>query len=278
MNNDVVEFWQESVTFKAVLDRSSMAAYQLPTLFKGWTLADILRHLAAGDRRAALSIRSPEAFAETMAAANAARADGAETRDLDSKLIGDVEDVALAHLWFEGAKELAELFRSVDPSHRTAWGTRHMSARSLLSARFMELWSHGQALYDLLGIPREESDRIRAVVVLGVNSFPWSFQVRRQPAPDSRPELELISPSGACWRFPGSGGGKIGGSAVAFCQVVTQIRNFADTDLQISGAIAEEWMANAQCFAGPPNPPPRAAERFAASHVRTDLLIEATSA
>jgi hypothetical protein len=46
------------------------------------------------------------------------------------------------------------------------------------------------------------------------------------------------------------------GSAVEFAQVVTQVRNVADTDLEVIGSNAARWMENAQCFAGPPETPP----------------------
>ena len=46
------------------------------------------------------------------------------------------------------------------------------------------------------------------------------------------------------------------GSAVEFSQVVTQVRNIADTDLETRGATAARWMAVAQCFAGPAETPP----------------------
>ena len=43
------------------------------------------------------------------------------------------------------------------------------------------------------------------------------------------------------------------GSAVSFAQVVTQTRNVADTDLQMTGEVAQRWMETAQCFAGGKN-------------------------
>jgi hypothetical protein len=43
----------------------------------------------------------------------------------------------------------------------------------------------------------------------------------------------------------------IRGTATDFCRVVTQRRHLSDTNLEISGPAAEEWMAIAQAFAGP---------------------------
>ena len=48
----------------------------------------------------------------------------------------------------------------------------------------------------------------------------------------------------------------IEGDAIAFCQVVTQTRNVADTSLSIRGERSRHWMSIVQCFAGPPETPP----------------------
>ena len=57
----------------------------------------------------------------------------------------------------------------------------------------------------------------------------------------------------------------IEGNAEDFCQVVTQVRNIMDVNLNVIGEIANEWMSIAQCFAGPPEQPPKPGTRFTAS-------------
>ena len=54
----------------------------------------------------------------------------------------------------------------------------------------------------------------------------------------------------------------IKGSAVEFCQVVTQVRNIDDTYLNVVGDVATTWMKYAQCFAGKPEDPPKKGSRF----------------
>jgi uncharacterized protein (TIGR03084 family) len=77
------------------------------------------------------------------------------------------------------------------------------------------------------------------------------------------PYVELRSPSGEVWSYGTENTEeRISGSATGFCQVVTQVRNVADVDLVVSGENARLWMANAQCFAGPPEQPPAAGARF----------------
>ena len=57
---------------------------------------------------------------------------------------------------------------------------------------------------------------------------------------------------------------RISGSAVEFAQVVTQVRNIADTSLAVTGPVATEWMGMAQCFAGGPETPPAPGTRHKA--------------
>lgn len=49
---------------------------------------------------------------------------------------------------------------------------------------------------------------------------------------------------------------KVEGTAEHFCQVVTQCRNIADTQLTCTGDTAKQWMKIAQCFAGGAETPP----------------------
>ena len=132
-----------------------------------------------------------------------------------------------------------------------------MSARSFISARQMETWAHGQAIFDALGLERVEHDRLYNVAVMGVNTFGWTFSVHRRAVPATRPYVRLESPSGATWEWNDPAGtDRVEGSAVEFCRVVTQTRNVQDTRLRVSGPVAQEWMSIAQCFAGAPVLPP----------------------
>jgi uncharacterized protein (TIGR03084 family) len=132
-----------------------------------------------------------------------------------------------------------------------------MSARSSITARLMETWAHGQEVYDQLGSVRLNKDRIRNIVVLGVNTYAWTFSNRKQPVPEPMPYLVLTSPSGEIWTYgEDQADNRIEGAAEEFCQVVTQVRNVADTRLTVLGTNATAWMEQAQCFAGPPQPPP----------------------
>ena len=110
---------------------------------------------------------------------------------------------------------------------------------------------------------RKHQRHIRNIAVLGVNTFGWTFATHKQPLPALAPHVRLSAPSGAIWTWNDASETElIEGSATEFCQVVTQVRNIADTRLKVAGEAATRWMAIAQCFAGPPETPPAPGSRF----------------
>ncbi|NDH74910.1 MAG: hypothetical protein EBY53_10395 [Rhodobacteraceae bacterium] len=108
-----------------------------------------------------------------------------------------------------------------------------------------------------------DTDRIENIMILGVNTFGWSHMVQGFDVPDQRPYLKLTAPSGQIWEYGDVDmENAVIGSAVSFAQVVTQTRNVADTDLQMTGDVAQRWMETAQCFAGGKEPPPNQGARY----------------
>src|SRR3546814_6437415 len=136
-----------------------------------------------------------------------------------------------------------------------------MSVRMFATAGQREVWAHARAIWDGLGLERTCTDRLSNIAVICVKTFGWTFVNRGLPVPETVPYVRLTAPSGAVWDWndPASAV-SVAGDAVAFCRVCTQVRNVADTDLAVRGEAAVRWMALAQCFAGPPEDPPRSEE------------------
>ena len=90
----------------------------------------------------------------------------------------------------------------------------------------------------------------------------WTFSNRKIDPPGNVPYVKLISPYGEIWEWNEENEeSSIIGSAIDFCQVVTQVRNIRDTNLTLIGEAAKKWMDIAQCFAGAPVDPPKAGKR-----------------
>ena len=158
---------------------------------------------------------------------------------------------------------ITDKFKSEDPQKRVKWIGPDMSVISSISARHMETWAHGQAIFDSLGIRRKNEDRILNIVIIGNNTFNWSYKVNKLDVPKQAPYLQLTSPpSGELWEFNNKQNTNyIEGKAEEFCQVVTQVRNIQDVNLAVKGSISEKWMSIAQCFAGKAQSPPKPGTR-----------------
>ncbi|MEZ6000656.1 TIGR03084 family metal-binding protein [Hyphomonas sp.] len=252
------DFLEESRALHALLESKPDSDFDKVTQFKAWSVNDVLRHLHFWNWMAELQL-ADEARLETEFEAVAA--EGMRAREF-----GAVDGAAGAQLlktWWAQAQKTAGVFSSADPKVRLKWVGPSMSARSSITARLMETWAHGQEVYDVLGIDREDADRIRNIAVLGVNTYGWTYLVRKEEPPGPMPFVKLVAPSGAIWTFgEDNEANKIEGSAAEFCQVVTQTRNVQDTSLKVTGPVATDWMSKAQCFAGGRNDPPAPGSRY----------------
>ena len=169
----------------------------------------------------------------------------------------------LYDVWLEGSYQTAYNYSKVDTKMRVKWAGPEMSARSSITARQMETWAHGHEIFDVLGVKRIETDRVKNIVFLGVNTFGWSYVVNKKVVPENMPYLLLTAPSGDLWEFGDKNNQEIiSGEAVSFAQVVTQTRSFDDVNLKVKGHVSAEWMNIAQCFAGGPEKPPLNGTRF----------------
>ncbi len=254
------DFLDESEALAAILVDLPRQDFDRATQFKGWTINDVLVHLHFWNKAADLSLTDQDAF-QAMMAKMMASISGTGLRPVENEAIVE-RGFDLVTNWRALYQDMGARWSKLDPKQRVKWAGPDMSVRSSMTARQMETWAHGHEVFDLLGIRRTEDDRIRNIVVLGVNTYGWSFKVRGKEATEPIPELKLIAPSGVQWEISEPSQSEcIEGSAVEFAQVVTQTRSIGDTNLKITGPVASEWMANAQCFAGPAETPPAPGSR-----------------
>jgi len=263
MLQQISDFRDEVQELHQLLAAMPEAGWAAATGFKAWTVADIVQHLHHSDLMAMASADGAEAFAAFRGRMQALRAQGMTNVQATRLVLGDPTGPALLALWERTAATLCDRLGGLAPETRMPWAGPGMGLRMFATARQMETWSHGQAIYDLLGVERPAaSARLRNIAEIGVRTYGWTFRNRGQEPPGPQPAVRLSTPSGE-WAWEGEGG-LVAGEAVAFCQVVAQTRNVADTALVVEGDAARAWMALAQCFAGPPETPPAPGTRVRA--------------
>jgi uncharacterized protein (TIGR03084 family) len=223
-----------------------------PTPAEGWTIAHQIAHLAWTDRLALLSATDEDAFA--LEAERAAK-------DLTGYVASGAEELAseepakLLTRWRDGYIELVGAIAHLPGGAHLPWFGPGMSAASLVTARIMETWAHGEDIADALGVVRPPTQRLRHVAHIAVAARGYAFGMNGLKPPDAPIRVELTAPDGSTWAWgPEDAAELVTGPALDFCLLATQRRHRDDLAVRTSGENADKWLEIAQAFAGPSGP------------------------
>jgi uncharacterized protein (TIGR03084 family) len=243
----------EQADLVAAVSGLSAEQWDHPSAAAGWTVRDQIAHLAYYDGAAALAISDPDGFQVELNRAQGAAGDAGAYEE--STLRRSLDGPAALARWQSESAGLHRVLGAADPAVRVPWYGPPMSLTSMVTARIMETWAHGQDVVDALGLEREPTERLRHIAHLGVRTLAFSYAVRGLDPPAEEVAVALTGPHGETWTWgPAGAANRVTGPALDFCLVVTQRRHLDDTNLSLSGPVAEEWMGMAQAFAGPPGP------------------------
>lgn len=231
-----------------------------PTPADGWTIAHQIGHLAWTDDIATIAATDADTFTRMLAEA------GPKALTLVDEAADDAARTPAPELlrrWQRGRATLADALRAVPAGVKLPWFGPPMSPASMITARIMETWAHGQDVADALGARREPTARLRNIAHIGVRTRNFAYAVRGATPPAEEFRVELTAPDGTLWTWgPTDAGQRVTGPAVDFCLLVTQRRHRDDLALEADGPEASEWLNIAQAFAGPTGAG-RAAGQFA---------------
>lgn len=162
--------------------------------------------------------------------------------------------------WREERTKLDFAFMHMDPKDRIPWAPGlPMSAKSLCSARLMELWAHSVDIYDALGKDVAVRDRIASTLFLSWQARGFAYRINGLALPETPVYLELVLPSGEIWaKGDPSAENYIRGSAKDWALVSIRRRNWMDTGLEVVGDEARRYASVVQTYAGTADPAPKA--------------------
>lgn len=227
------------------------AGWQVPSRCPGWTVADVVLHLAQTDEMAIASVQGRFAqYVETVAATvdpvadvdeGAARLVAAE-RGQPSRVVLD--------RWQAGAITLRDELAACDPAQRVTWVAGELSARTLATTRLAETWIHTGDIAVPLGHEPRADDRLWHIARLAWRTLPYAFARagRRLSGPVA---FELEAPNGDTWSFapdeaPAT---TITGTALDLCTVAGQRGEAAGTTLSGDGPDAAAVLDLVRTFA-----------------------------
>ncbi len=212
-----------------------------------WTFKDELLHIAAFDWAA---IRLMAGGAENVLVLADATFGHDEVHHVTRfQHLSGAE--VLAH-WREIRTRLDCAFLDKDPKERVPWAPGlPMSAKSLVSARLMELWAHSVDLYDALGLEPVVKERIAHTLFLSWQARPNAYRINGAELPGTPVRLELTMPSGALWaKGEPDAADVIRGTAADWALVAVRRRRWQDTALEVVGDEARRYATFVQAFAG----------------------------
>ncbi|MFI6212276.1 TIGR03084 family metal-binding protein [Nocardia brasiliensis] len=243
------DFAAECADLERIVAPLAATEWTRATPAPGWTIAHQIGHLAWTDEIATVAATDAVEFQRLVTEAG-------------PKVLTFVDDAAeeaaaapaaeLLDRWHRGRKALTDALRAVPAGTKLPWFGPPMSAASMITARIMETWAHGQDVADTLGVTREPTARLRTVAHIGVRTRNFAYTVHGKTAPAAEFRVELTAPDGTTWSWgPEDAAQGVRGPALDFCLLVTQRRHPDDLAIVATGPDAAEWLTLAQAFAGP---------------------------
>ena len=242
---------EQHAELEAILSGLDDEGWSRPSRCDGWTVLDVVLHLAQTDDMARASVQGTlQAHVEENAAV------WASARDVDEGAAAMVaSERARSHSevhdrWRGGAEQLRRMLASCDPNERVAWVVGELSARTLATTRLAEAWIHTGDIAAAFGPLPPPADRLRHIVRLAWRTLPYAFgrEGRDLAGPVA---FELVGPAGEEWRFlpdePATT--TVRGSAHELCLVAGRRARPEETALQAEGPDAVAVLELVRTFA-----------------------------
>jgi uncharacterized protein (TIGR03084 family) len=233
----------EQDRLEGILGGLDEAAWLAPSAAAGWSVADVVLHLA----------QSEEAVAASVAGASlrAGAAAGAGVDEIMDQLVRAerASPGAIFQRWRQARRMAVDALRGADPQQQLSWVEAPLKPATLATTRLAEHWAHGLDITGPLGIGYPDTERLRHVAWLAHRTLPYALSLTGGPASDVF--CDLTAPDGvARWQFgPAGADSAITGQAGEFCRVAAQRLAPAQSALQATGPQGEAALSVLRTYA-----------------------------
>jgi uncharacterized protein (TIGR03084 family) len=185
----------------ALLEPLDDGGWASPTRCEGWSVADVVLHLAQTDEFACASLDGR--LAEASAALDAGWENPGDVDDAAGAMVAHergLPNAALLERWSATAGTLRTALAAGDPHRRVRWVRGELSIHTLTATRLAECWIHTGDVAEAVGVEPVATDRLEHIARLAWRTLPYAFaRAGRELA--GPVELDLVAPSGARWHF-----------------------------------------------------------------------------
>jgi uncharacterized protein (TIGR03084 family) len=220
-----------------VSGRSEDEAHR-PSACAGWSIADVVLHLAQTNEFAQASVegRVP-GFVTSVVHGGAKEVNNVdEVANLSVAAERDQPWAKVHDRWQESVSSMQDAFRAADPHARVTWVAGEMAARTLATTRLAETWIHTGDVAFGFGVTLVPADRLRHIARLAWRTLPYAFTSAGREL-NGPVAFELTGPAGDGWDFGADSGALtvIRGPAVDLCFVASRRVSPGDTALTGDG-------------------------------------------
>ena len=237
----------EQDRLEAILDGLDDAAWRSPSAAEGWSVCDVVLHLAQSNEATLASAAGDDSFGRLRNQPN----QPAGVDDAAEQLVRAerAEPAAVFDRWRAASRAALAALRRLDPQQRLRWVAGSLKPGTLATTRLAEQWAHGLDITGPLGIPFPDTDRLRHIAWLAHGTLPYAFALAGDDPHDVY--CQLTGPAGETWRYgPPGADSAITGSAGAFCRVGAQRLAPEDSGLVATGPHGEAALGVLRTYAG----------------------------
>jgi len=247
----VVEALRDQVDeLNGLLSRADEADWLTFSACAGWTVTDVLVHLAQTNEAATASLEGR--WASVVAMWGDGAADGATVDELAGAAVersGRRSGPDVYEWWKQTTVDMLAGFEATDDRKRVPWVVGDMAARTLCTTRLSETWIHTTDIADGLGVAVAPTARLWHIARLVHRTILYAFQRADRPAPGPV-RFELAAPDGSTWVFGEDDAPTVvAGQAHELCLVAGQRARAADTALTATGPAADSVLELMRTFA-----------------------------
>lgn len=219
------------------LDEDELA---LPSRCPGWTISDVLLHLAQTNEMAAACAEGR--FAEGLAAFEdqvGTILPGATFDDLAGLAVAAERDRSGKEVydrWRASCAVQAAALAACEPRTRVRYVAGELAAISLATTRLAETWIHTGDVAAGIGAELVPGPRLRPIARLAWRTLPYAF-AQAGRALSGSVALRLTAPDGTTWEFESDGPAAttVSGPALEFCLVAARRIPPSETALTATG-------------------------------------------
>jgi uncharacterized protein (TIGR03084 family) len=225
----VDDYAAEAVRLEDILGLLTEAQWLTESGASGWSVADVVLHLAQSDEGVAASASGAD---PREGAAAAGTVDDWAAQMVDAERAAPTQVLTR---WRRAREVAVEALRAADPQVSLQWVTGSMKPATLATTRLAEYWAHGLDITGPLGIDFPDTSRLRHIAWLAHRTLPYALSLAG--ATPAAVRCSLTAPDGVTrWTFgPDDAGSEISGTAGAFCRVAAQRLDPVASGLRATG-------------------------------------------